>query len=203
MKSSKTISIAIFLTAFISASTTNLIAGEKLHFYDLRDNCNFSISIKMKLQTKPNSCTLSYFNAMDSPFFNGYVLSQEGKPSKLKPLGQFKTKNGNLVSARENYYDDERNVEQKIIKREEIDSLKKSNSDIVIATLLEITYDKEIPTTQEIVSTDEFYECWDGVFHGATRNVIVSLCSLTDPKSKKLFSLDNWKAQAIKSINIY
>ena len=199
--------ILIFIPIFIffipqnswGTDITPQITHQAINEYDMIESCHFFLQSARPLTVQAESCSLRYEDKERSPFFYGHVFSGKQIFSSSDHLGVFKLSNGKITHLRNNYFDDQRNVSQTIIKKTNIDLLKKNKKDILIATSLKVAYDKLQTDGLTLDPVEELYECWDGIFYGNTTEVIVSLCSLSSRDTVSP-NVDGWQADLIKSL---
>jgi uncharacterized protein YecT (DUF1311 family) len=173
-----------------------VLAKSDQYTYGVKENCG--ISFQSSRPFVHENCDFLYDDQKYSPFFYGHVYAKKEILNNMGYLGFFEEKKGKLFHARKSY-NDRRNVIQTILKKKNVGILKKSNRDIVVVSLLKVSYDKEYGSNESLISIEETYECWDGLFYGKSTGVSIALCSL-HKSNDRFASLDSWQAKLIKSL---
>jgi len=170
--------------------------------YDMRASCGFSASSDRALTRDVEKCTLSYRDPKRSPFFYGSISSNKSFLAERKQIGAIDLSNDTPTSTRIDYYDDKRNVTQHIIRSQHVSFPQRGSKDIIIASELDVTYDKPDKSGKTLSPTKEKYECWDGVFYGRSTAVSLSLCAMRPGMEDSFPSKASWQAKIIKSLSI-
>lgn len=170
--------------------------------YDLVGKCGFSLESTRKLDDRQDPCHLLYADPVDSPFFYGSITSGKVVFKEKGRVGLIDFNGGHPRVARYEYYDARRDVTQHIIKSKRVRSPRGNANDIVIVTRLVVFYDKTEENGPALTPVKELYECWDGLFRGATAMVSLALCSVLSMGSGSFASSSSWQAHIIASLVI-
>ena len=139
--------------------------------YDLVSKCGFSLESTRRLSDRKDPCHLLYEDPVGSPFFYGSITSGKVVFKEKSRVELIDFNGGHPRVARSEYYDARRDVAQHIIKSKRVRIPRGNANDIVIVTRLVVFYDKTEENGPALTPVKELYECWDGLFRGATAMV--------------------------------
>jgi uncharacterized protein YecT (DUF1311 family) len=190
----KTLLFGLIVVVFSIAKTE----ANEINKYDIRHRCGIYFETEAFFAPSGlSSGTDCDYQSMSSP--PSYIFSTRNIAANIvenEEVGFISFSEGNLVYSMQGRYVGA-GWNEKIIRREIVNSLKRTKKDKIVVSLIKGT----VPFT-----TNKYQQfiCWDGIFFDEKSDggVVLNLCD-EYKKDSPLVSLNSWQAQLIKSLIFY